>query len=121
MTKHLFLEKYQTNFFKSKKESLLFNVAIILGDFTENYQFLIPGEIQSYRWSKQYFTVHTLVVYLLDDDEKLRDKSFCFILDDNTHDTNFVCKIETTLFNFLKTNYAHFNKLFGFCDGCAEQ
>ena len=40
-TKHSFLAKYQGNFLRSKKESLKANGVIVLGDFTENYQFLV--------------------------------------------------------------------------------
>lgn len=58
LTKHSFLAKCQAIFLKSKKESLLPNEAVVLGDFAENYQFFIQVEIQSYYWS----TVHPLVI-----------------------------------------------------------
>ena len=48
ITKHLFLAKCQTNFLRAKKEFLKANEVIVLGDFTENYQFLVQDEIQSY-------------------------------------------------------------------------
>ena len=41
---------------------------IVLGDFAENYQFLVQDEIQSYHWSKEYCSLHPLVVYFTDDD-----------------------------------------------------
>ena len=37
---------------------------IVLGDFAENYQFLVQ-EIQSYHWSKEYCTLDPLVYILL--------------------------------------------------------
>ena len=40
ITKHLFLAKCQANFLRAKKESLKANGVIVLGDFTENYQFV---------------------------------------------------------------------------------
>ena len=48
----------------------------VLCDFAENYQFLVHNEIQSYHWSRE---------------------SFCFISNDNTHDTSFVYKVQTLL------------------------
>ena len=47
ITKPLFLAKYQANFLRAKKESLKANAVIVLGDFAENYQFLVQDEIQS--------------------------------------------------------------------------
>ena len=121
LTKHSFLAKCQASFLKSKKEALLANEAIVLGDFAENYQFLIQDEIQSYHWSKKYCTLHPLVLYLLDDNGELKHESFCFISNDNTHDTNFVYKLQTILVDFLKKNYGNITKLFYFSDGYAEQ
>ena len=56
-----FLANCQANFLRAKKESLITD----LGDFTENYQFLVQDEIQSYHWSKEYCTLHPLLYILL--------------------------------------------------------
>ena len=45
ITKHYFFAKCQANFLRVKKESLKANDVIVLGDFTENYQFLVQDEI----------------------------------------------------------------------------
>ena len=58
----------QANFLRAKKESLKVNEMIVLGDFAENYQFLVPNEIQSYHWSKESCTLHQLVVYFIGGD-----------------------------------------------------
>ena len=42
------------------------NEAIALGDFTENYQFIMQDEIKSYHWSKTSCTLHAIAIYLLD-------------------------------------------------------
>ena len=47
LTRHSFLAKCQGKFLKAKKETLAKNEVIILGDFAENYQFLIQDEIQT--------------------------------------------------------------------------
>ena len=48
ITKHSFLAKCQANFVRAKKESLKANEVIVLGDYAENYQFLVQDEIHSY-------------------------------------------------------------------------
>ena len=107
------------SFLKNKKESLLPNEAIVLCDFAENFQFLIQDEIQSYHWSKEYCTLHPLVIYF-QSEGSLQHKSFCFISNDNTHDTNFVYKVQTLLMEYLKENLPQISKLYYFTDGCAD-
>ena len=89
-TKHSFLAKFEANFLRAKKGSLKVNEVIVLGDFAENYQFIVQHEIQSYHWSKEYCTLHPLVVYFIDSDGNIQHNFFCFISDDNNHDINFV-------------------------------
>ena len=90
ITKHLFLAKCQANFLTAKKESLKVNEVIVLEDFAENYQFLAQDKIQSYHCSKEYRTLHPLIVHFIDGDGNTQHNSLCFISDDNNHNTNFV-------------------------------
>ena len=99
----MFLAKCQANFLRAKKESLQADELIVLGDFIKNYQFLVLDEIQSYHWSKEYCTLHPLVVYFIDSDGNIQHNSLCIISDDNNHNTNFVYKIQTILVDYLKT------------------
>ena len=78
------------------------NKVVVLGDFAENYQHLIQDEIQSFHCSKEYCTLHPLVIYYKDVDGNLQHYSLCFISDDNTHSTSFVHKIQALLVEFLK-------------------
>ena len=121
IAKHLSLAKCQANLLRAKKESLQVNEMIVLGDFAENYHILVQDEIQSYHWSKEYCTLHPLVVYFIDHDGNIQHNSLCFISDDNNHDTNFVYKIQTILVDYLKGNLPIVDKMFYFSDCCAEQ
>ena len=103
ITKHLFLAKFQANFLRAKKECLKANEVIVPGIFAENYQFLVQDEIQSYHWSKEYCTLHPLVLYFIDGDG------------------NFVYKIQIILVDYLKENLSIVDKIFCFSVGCAEQ
>ena len=67
--------KAQARYVKSKKESLGENEVMVLEDFTENYQYLIQDEIQSFHWSKEYCTLHPLVIYYKDADGTLQQYS----------------------------------------------
>ena len=48
LPKYLLLAKCQANFLRATKESLKANEVTVLGDFTENYQFLVQDKIQNY-------------------------------------------------------------------------
>ena len=119
-TKHSFLVKCQANFLRAKKESLKTNEVIVLWDSTENYQFLVQDEIQSYYWSKEYCTLHPLVVYFIDRDIDIEHKSLCFISTITTT-MQIVYKIQTILVDYLRENLPLVDKIFYFSDGCAEQ
>ena len=121
ITKHSFLARCQANFLRATKESLKANKVIVLGDFAENYQFLVQDNIQSYQQSKEYCTLHLLVVYFIDDNRNIQHNSLCFISDDNNQNTNFVYKIQTILVDYLKENLPIVDKIFYFSDGCAEK
>ena len=121
ITKYSFLAKCQANFLRAKKKSLKANEVTALGDFAENYQFLVQDEIQSYQWSKEYCTLHPLVVYFIGSDGNIQHNSLCFISDYNNHDTNFVYKIQTILVDYFKENLLIVDKIFYFSDGYAEQ
>lgn len=78
LTPHSYIAKCQANYLKRKTE-LPDDCALVLGDFAENYTFVVQDEIQSFHWSKQYCTLHPVVVYYKENG-KLAQKSFCFIL-----------------------------------------
>ena len=100
LTQHSYLAKAQARYVKSKKESLGANKAMVLGNFAENYQYLIQDEIQSFRRSKEYCTLYPLVIYYKGADGDLQHYSLCFISDDNLHGISFAHKIQTLLVEF---------------------
>ena len=65
LTSHSYISKCQTKYLKDLKENLPDNECIILGDFAENYQYVVQDEIQSYHWSKDRCTSHPVVIYIL--------------------------------------------------------
>ena len=52
ITSHYFMAHSQSQYLKYLKETIGSNEAIVLGDFAENYKFLMQDEIQGYHWNK---------------------------------------------------------------------
>ena len=121
LTKHSYLAKAQAKFLNMKKDNLGPNEVLVLGDFAENYQYLIQDEIQSYHWSKEYCTLHPLVVYYRDNEGVLQHLSLCFISDDNTYDTSFVYQVQKMTISHIHDVLPHVNKMMYFSDGCGAQ
>ena len=86
---------------------------IVIGDFAENYQFLVQDEIQYYHWSKKYCTLQALVLYFIDDDGDIHHNSLCFMT------TTIFFKI--IVIDYLKENLPIMDKIFHFSEDCAEQ
>lgn len=121
LTSHSFIAKCQAKFLKDLKEEIQPNECIVLGDFAENYEFVVQDEIQSYHWAKDSCTLHPIVLYHKDLEGNLHSKSFCFISEDRLHDTCFVYEIQRLLTNHIKSNFPLITKMFYFSDGCAAQ
>ena len=48
LTSHSYIAKCQTNYLKRRKKELPDNCALVLGDFAENYTFVVQDDIQSF-------------------------------------------------------------------------
>ena len=87
LTSHSFIARCQGRYLKDRKETLETDSVLGLGDFAENYTFVVQDKMQSYHWKKSYCTVHPIVEYYKMENE-LSHQSFCFLSDDLEHDTN---------------------------------
>ena len=103
-----------------RKEEIGPDTVIAIGDFTENYIFAVQDEVQSFHWSKQYCTLHSVVLYYKEDD-KLQHRSFCFLSDDLEHDTYFVNEIQEKLTWYIRQDLPDVVNVEYFSDGCAGQ
>ena len=121
LTKHSYLGKCQAQYLNDRKQSLRSEEALVLGDFAENYPFLIQDKIQSYHWSKEYCTLYQVVVYFKNDTGSLQHISICFISDDNLHNTCFVYEVQKIMINYLHELLPQVKKLLYFSDGFGGQ
>ena len=119
-TEHSYLSKCQATALKNLLENLPSDKAVAQVDFAENFQFVIQDEIQSYYWTKEYCTVHPVVLHIKQDD-KVVTVSLCFISDDLSHDTSFVWALQQRLAEFMKQHFPHIKIMEYFSDGCAGQ
>ena len=85
---HSFTAKCQGRYWKGRRDTLEKDRVMVLGDFAENYTFVVQKEVQSYHWNKSYFTLHTMIIYFKRENELLH-QPFCFLSDDLEHDTSF--------------------------------
>ena len=121
LTAHSYIARAQAQYLKQCKEELADDSVIILGDFAENFKFIIQDEVQSYHWNQQSCTLHPVVVYFKKHGI-LASSSLCFISDDLNHDTSFVHKIMGLTMQYIKENIiANVKKAHYFSDGCAGQ
>jgi hypothetical protein len=120
LTSHSLIAKSQAKYLKDCKELLNQNECIVLGDFAENFQFIVQDEVQSYHWNKPKCTLHPIIIYYKSND-KLLLKSFCILSDDAEHDVYFVYKIQQLITNYIKANILQISNIKYFTDGCAAQ
>ena len=120
LTSHSYTAKCQARYLKQRKENLTEESIIILGDFAENYTFVVQDEIQSFHWSKISCTLHPIVIYYKED-WNLLEKSLCFISNDLEHDTCFVYKVQKELAKVITAEMPMVKKIEYFSNGCAAQ
>ena len=121
ITSHSYIAKLQVKYLADLKDNLKENEAIVLGDFAENYQFLIKDEVQGYHWSKKYCLLHLIVICDKSGIE-LIEKSLCVISEDIGHNVSFIYKVLEAAITYLKTKLAlDIQHIHYFSDECAGQ
>lgn len=121
LTRHHYVSKKQSEYFKNLKTNLKENEIIILLDFSENYSFVIQDEVQGFHWENSQCTVHPFVVYHKDIEGTLIPTSYCFLSPDTKHSTAMVYTFLSILLPEIKTKFPHVTKVHYFSDGCAGQ
>ncbi len=103
-----------------KKSSICDDEIIDLGDFSENYSFVIQDEVQSAHWNKKQSTLHPFVVYFKKNNE-ISVKTFCAISNSLEHNTVTFYSFQNSLMGHLKKDFPNIKKILYFSDGCAAQ
>ena len=94
--------------------------ALVLGDFAENYQFLIQDEIQTIirvRSTVRYIQL----LFILRMIQAVFSTSPSVLYQMTTHTICFVYEVQKTMINYLHELLPQVKKLFYFSDGCGGQ
>ena len=101
-------------------ESLRDHELVIVQDFSENHNCLLPDELQSIHWTIQQATVYP-VVTLQCHNKKIVEDYFVFIKDDRTHESSFVEYCADHIKEFYSANHPNITSFIELNDGCTQQ
>lgn len=119
---HDFIAAQQAEFMKMKKAGLAPGEVVVIGDFAENYSFVLQDAAQGFHWNNSQASLHPFVCYYRPDaDSELKHLSYVAISDSLTHDTVAVHLFQTRLMHHLKATIGNVSKIFYFSDGAASQ
>ena len=98
---HRFLVQMQHAYFEHLKDQLKEGEVLILGDYSENFSFVIQNAIQSNYWKNDQSTVHVFVCIYKGADSKLKYVHHVVISDYLKHETSAVHLFQTRLMKQL--------------------
>ena len=99
------------------KENLPSNQAIILLDFAENYSFIAQDAVEGYHWNNSQATLHPLVYYRDEEDQKLKVIHYCMLSDCLKHNASSVHSFQYVVLQNLKERLPNLNCCIYFSDG----
>ena len=117
---HSYISKCQSRYLKKLKPKIGSSAVLFLGDFAENYQFVIQDEVQGFRWNNSQCTPHPAVTPYQQNGE-LKNISYCVISDDRKHDVALVYEVQKSILADLKCKLPGLSTIICFTDGCAGQ
>lgn len=117
---HDFIARQQSSFMNDTKGNLKDGEFCVIGDFSENFSFVIQDEAQGYHWASDHATIHPYVIYFKEEN-KIQHTSYVIISDCLEHTTAAVYCFQKKLIQFLKGKFDHVRKIYYFSDGCAGQ
>ena len=120
LKQHDFIAKQQGRYLNDVKENLLPGEFLVIGDFSENYSFVVQDEAQSFHWNNSMATLHPFFYYYRESGD-IKHGNFVLVSDCNTHDTVAVYLFQKHLINHLKGNFQCVQKVIYFSDGCGGQ
>ena len=87
LTKHHFIAKRQGKYLKDLKEKMDESEGILIGDFSENYSFVVQDTSRAFHWINTQATLHPFIFYYKSNNS-LCHRTFCFISDCMEHKTS---------------------------------
>lgn len=120
LTKHHFIAKKQSSYLKYLKDNIDDSQCIVIGDFSENYSFVVQDASQGFHWTNNQATIHPFIVYFISENN-LSHRTFCFISDCLQHKTSLVYTFQKTLIPEIRDFIPNLKKVNYFTDGSIAQ
>ena len=117
---HSFTSKCQSKYLKKLKSEIDSSTVLFVGDFAENYQSVMQDLVHGFHWNNSQCTLHPVVTYYQENDE-LKNISYCVISDDRKHDVALVYEVQKAILADLKCKLPGLSTVIYFIDGCAGQ
>ena len=92
-----------------------------MGDFAENYSFVIQDAIYGLHWNNRQATIHPFVCYHLDEEGELQVSNFVIISDCMDHDNKTFFAFQEKLVQFLKEKVDGLSHIIYLTDGAPSQ
>ena len=121
LLRHHQVSREQSDAFRRSKECLDNRTGVLVGDFGENYSFVVQDAAQSFHWDNSQCTLHPFVFYYRGSDGSIQHQCYCFISDLTKHSTAMVHAFLKTLVPLLKQTHPQLEELIYWSDGCAAQ
>ena len=120
LTRHHFIAMEQSTYFKNLKEEIQEGELVLVGDFSENYSYVVQDAAQGFHWNNSQCTIHPFVAYYPSSDG-VQHQSYCFISNDTKHSAAMVYTFLNHIIAELKSKHKRLIKIHYFSDGCAAQ
>ena len=120
LRRHDFIARQQSRYLAERTESLKEGEFLVIGDFSENFSFVVQDEAQSFHWDNGMVTLHPFVYYYKDEGQ-ICHGNFVLISDCNTHYTVAVHLFQHRLISHLREKFQFLSNIVCFSDGCVGQ
>jgi len=117
---HSYIAKAQAKHLKERKQYSEEETALLLGDFAENYRFVIKDEVQGFHCNNSQCTLYPVVIYCIEEGSLIH-RSNCIISDDINHGIAFVHLVQKAVINDLMYRIPRLKIIEYFSDGCGAQ
>lgn len=120
--KHVFNIRHQFHNFHQSLKNLRENEFVVVVDFSENYNCKYFEEIQAHHFnSRNQISLHTVMVYTHEAENKYKAHSFCTISSSNCHQPAAIWAHLEPILEWIKLNYGSVNTVHFFSDGPSTQ
>lgn len=120
---HVYTADHQIQNLQEKKKKLKKNEVLMKVDFSQNYVCKLHKEIKDayYGGAKKQVTIHSGVIYFLNEDEKLECQSFATVSENYRRDAASIWSHLKLIFQHLKNKLPHIDTLHVQSDGPTNQ